>query len=287
MRSLASAMWAAEDFGLQLVMTWEPDRHLRSAFSEVFRNRFLRAPTGFRTAPTRLLKEPTSVYGMIQCDDPDDMVYHIASCQAFSHRRDEEAYTRTFWVGLRPYLLRLKPVRSVRRTVRAVSARFADRTLGVHVRAGLGRLSFEQAAHIDPDLFFEEVDDFLATGGESCIFLACDSPGVRDDFRRRYGGRVVVQPHADDGAEVGEIDPAGIRMALADMLLLSKTDRILGSYFSSFSELASVLGACPVKRIGREVEGPGWEEDFLDLVPWSIRGSRFRRFLRRFRASLR
>ncbi len=74
----------------------------------------------------------------------------------------------------------------------------------------------------------------------------------------------------------------GIQIALADLLLLSKTKRILGSFYSSFSAMAGIIGARPVKRIGRYGDRSSGELDFTLFVkaPFATRvGMRAKRAL--------
>ena len=58
--------------------------------------------------------------------------------------------------------------------------------------------------------------------------------GVREQFTRRYGDRVVsTQPRTLDRKR-----PEAVQDALIDLLLLRLTDAFIGTRFSTFSELA-------------------------------------------------
>jgi hypothetical protein len=266
LRSLASAMWAAEELGLKLVVSWQPDELLGSPIEALFRNHFHGPNPQLSSVSTIYYEEPTALnLDEPKQGDPDEVI-EISSCQAFGFKPEMEAYTRPFWTGLRGYLRRLKPIRDISKMVGRVSSTFGRETLGVHVRSGRGGMKFDQASHIQNDIFFAEIDEILDRKPDTRIFLACDSPEVVGEFREYLGGKITTLFGSWGDTLPGVVDPEGMKMALADLLLLSKTRRILGSYFSSFSEIAAVLGACPVKRIGINVEGPGVEGDFLDLV---------------------
>ena len=85
--------------------------------------------------------------------------------------------------------------------------------------------------------FFPRLDQLIAEGQADTVFLATDTPAVYEAFSQRYGDRIasLPRPATDRSA------PA-LTYALADMLLLSRAPRLLGSTWSSFSELAARLG---------------------------------------------
>ena len=283
MRALASAMWAADELGLHLVMTWELDHLLNSPFEDLFTNRIDRDAGKLHDLPVKVFKEATAIHLPGAGEDPEGTVYEVDSCQPFSFRPWIRPYSQLFWTGLRPYLLRLKPVDEVLRMVDRVASRFVRETLGVHVRSGRGGMEFVQSRHIRNELFFEEIDTVLARRPKTRIFLACDSPEVVEEFMAQYGERITTLYETGGDALPGSVDTPGMRMALADLLLLSRTDRILGSYFSSFSEMAGVLGAIPIKRIGADVRGPGWEKDFVHFVESAPVRLCIKRFLARLK----
>ncbi len=75
-------------------------------------------------------------------------------------------------------------------------------------------------------------------------FLLCtDSKKTEDKFKKVFGKRIIVFPK---GNRKQSKDTA-IQEALIDLLLLSKTKHILGSYLSTFTELAWWFGGCKAR----------------------------------------
>ena len=76
------------------------------------------------------------------------------------------------------------------------------------------------------------------------FYLATDDEATKARFKKRYGTRVVCAAGSATRATL-----RGMQDAAAEMFILASTDRILGSYYSSFSEAAALLGNRPFKQL--------------------------------------
>jgi hypothetical protein len=81
------------------------------------------------------------------------------------------------------------------------------------------------------------------------LFLCSDDERVKQGFRRRYGGRLLTYESSGGGndASVDRQTARGVQQALRDLLTLSRTEKIVGTYNSSFSWLASMWGKVPLE----------------------------------------
>jgi hypothetical protein len=152
----------------------------------------------------------------------------------------------------------LQPVDVVRETVEAFkSQHFTPLTVGVHIRRGdYWRFS---AVTVTPlDLFIKEIDKTVESYPDSAIFVATDDgapadhtdeviyEGVLDRLTARYGSRIVcTRP-----TSLVRSEPETVQAALVDLLLLRSTQRFIGNYCSSFSELAFVGRQVPYVLLG-------------------------------------
>jgi hypothetical protein len=75
--------------------------------------------------------------------------------------------------------------------------------------------------------------------------LAADNQETYDIFIKKYGDKITYVKR-----DVFDRSVDQQRYALIDMILLSRTKYILGSYWSSFTELAQRLGNSKVKYSG-------------------------------------
>ena len=129
----------------------------------------------------------------------------------------------------------------IERAVARVSHDWPHDTIGVHVRSWVGN-DFRRNLLFDLERFFHAVD----VRGAAPIFLGSDSPAVIEDFKRRYGSRVMTA--SDDDSPLSHSadadDEEVVVRAFVDMLCLSRTDVLIGTYLSTFTECAWWLGGC-------------------------------------------
>lgn len=137
-----------------------------------------------------------------------------------------------------------RPVPEILQEISRRCAEFASYTVGVHVRRTDNVLSIAQSPL---QLFYKSLDKELETHSEMRIYLATDSEEVKSQMRNRYGELLIC---ADRQANRNTL--SGIRDGIADMYTLSHTQKIYGSYYSSFSELAAELGHIPLEVMRKE-----------------------------------
>ena len=142
-----------------------------------------------------------------------------------------------------------QPNEQVQRLIRERCRDFTSHTIGIHIR----RTDHQQAISDSPlELFIEAIDRELAlprtegAGSGTSIFLATDDEATKQALLGRYGQRVITSPNkaTRDSAE-------GIQEALAEMVALSRTDKIYGSANSTFSQIAACLGDIPIEILTR------------------------------------
>jgi hypothetical protein len=66
----------------------------------------------------------------------------------------------------------------------------------------------------------------------------------------KYRGRCVGFKHPNKECPNSRGTVRGIKRATCELLLLGQTIKIVGSVFSSFGTMASVIGGAPIKRVG-------------------------------------
>jgi hypothetical protein len=127
------------------------------------------------------------------------------------------------------------PIDSIRSRVRKITDTFGPHTIGVHIR----RTDNYKSAEMSPlELFIQFMDEEIVANKEVSFFLATDSPEVEQTLYDRYKGKIIIQPNK----RLSRKDPEAIQDALVDILCLSKTKKVFGSYWSSFSETAALIG---------------------------------------------
>lgn len=141
----------------------------------------------------------------------------------------------------------LQPIPSITARIASFQQKFFRPTMiGVHLRRGdFERARPDHVANLDAAL--NAVDHYLDAAPDAGILLCTDDGaphphtgaasvyhGVREEFRRRYGARVVwTTPRNLDRAA-----PESIQDALLDLELLRQTQFFVGTTDSTFSALA-------------------------------------------------
>ena len=123
-----------------------------------------------------------------------------------------------------------------------------------------GAIEFETPNRATRDVFFDEIDRVLAEEPETQIYLASDSVEHISAARARYGTALITMDDHVDGNFRTTDTIESVQVALAEIVLLSRTEKILGTYFSSFAALAAAMGALPYKELCKLDKPPRWRQ---------------------------
>ena len=126
------------------------------------------------------------------------------------------------------------PIQAVREKIEMRCSSFLENVIGVHIRRTDNVASIENSPL---ELFYKELDLDLDKNERSLVYLATDSEEVKSLMRKRYGNRIISSTVPADRSSIG-----GIQDGIADMYTLARTNKIYGSFQSSFSEIASQIG---------------------------------------------
>lgn len=266
LRAMASAAVIAERTDRALVVIWRSDPHCEARITDLLRytgpvieddsadflrDRSARVYNYMEIEPGARFQEPVLAPG----DTSDGDVY-IRSAYFLNSPHRDDAAERLYLRGLKA----AEPVRELVMTTRRRS------DLSAHIRMASGA-GFEHLAHESPDNwpahrhqemiewrrkshadhFMNLLDRLLAEGVIQTIFLAADLAETYTRFADRYGERLAWLER-----DLYDRSPRQLQYALADLILLASSPRLLASSWSSFSEVAARLGppGLIVKRSG-------------------------------------
>jgi len=109
-----------------------------------------------------------------------------------------------------------------------------NNTIGLHIR----RTDHFPAIEKSPlSAFIESVKREIATDPDVSFYLSTDSIEVKEQLIHLFANRIIT-----GSFELTRTTVPGVQNALVDLYSLSKTKKIIGSYGSSFSEMASKIG---------------------------------------------
>ncbi|KAK1860295.1 hypothetical protein I4F81_002884 [Pyropia yezoensis] len=314
LRSLGAGMAIAEATGRELVLIWERDVHLNAGFHDFFSNDILcveklRLTWPFDTrADTKLVDIHALTFMRKDRVDVLSAGAHVLDMDAVA---SQHLYIKTAYVvrttlplmqdgaQSKPYspvciaMRTLSPVLPVLRLVEANVANRLANTVGVHVRSrslardivGLANPVAEYGSEKSMAVtdywrnttqlpaFVDKMRSFNDTSLR--FYVAADDADVIGALATEFPGRILRTPRlCDDRGSVC------MRYALADMILLSRTKLILGSYWSSFTEAAMRLGSQNVHLAGvdfgvrKDVALPGAIVDAMHPAAGASAGSK-------------
>lgn len=248
-RAIASGAAIAARDNRELVVIWQPDHHCECRLIDLINYRGALIEEGFlRFAQTRGM----SVYNYMEAEPGSIKDARIEM------REGRDVYARsayplnsalTDWDAENEFLRKLEIANGVRDLLNPA---LRGKNIGVHVRMeggkGLDNKSYERAENWTTvshrqlhrwrgkshySRFIRRLEDLILKDADLTIFLAADTRETYAAFRSRFGDRVAILER-----DVFDRSAEQIQYALADVLLLAECQRLLGSHWSSFSDLA-------------------------------------------------
>ena len=113
--------------------------------------------------------------------------------------------------------------------------------IGIHIRRGDHEIAIRKSPI---HLFTEAMEKAIEQEEQTNFYLATDSESDKQLLIEKFGNRIITSPYP---AERNTIE--GMKNAVVDLYALSRTHTILGSYYSSFSEIAAELGGCKLHTL--------------------------------------
>ena len=124
-----------------------------------------------------------------------------------------------------------KPIPTLEKAIHTRTADFNHHTVGIHIRRGDHRKSIQ---HSPLDLFRDAIAQEIIQNPDTNFYLASDSLQVKQQLIEQFGARIITQL-----AATSRNSEQGMQAALIDLYALSRTRKIYGSYWSSYSRVAA------------------------------------------------
>jgi len=140
------------------------------------------------------------------------------------------------------YLKKIKPIKKIEQRISKFERENKiENCVGIHMRKGdylngKDRLGFVS----DEGDFIKRMNELIKINPKEKFFLCTDSEETQQKFKELFGKRIVTFTKTN-------FDRKGIiftQEGLIDLLILSKTKKILGTYGSTYTEMAWWLGEC-------------------------------------------
>ena len=251
LRAIGSAAAIADKTDRELVIVWQPDHHCEGTLSDLFD---YDGAVIEETFVEDAGKSGCSVFNYMEVEEGEKGGLIDPALTGDIYVRSAYVLNSPFssWDTENRFLRNLSPVERVQELVRGVRT---PNDVSAHVRM-VGGTDYEHLAyeavdnwteegHAETDFwrkkshfshFIKRLDSLIAEGKADRIFLAADKPETYDVFVKTFGDKVAFLPR-----ELYDRSAEQLQYALADALLLGTSPLLLGSSWSSFSELAMRL----------------------------------------------
>ncbi|MEP1423150.1 MULTISPECIES: glycosyltransferase [Alphaproteobacteria] len=258
MRAIGSAAAIAEATERELVVVWEPDHHCEGRMSDLFEYNGALIEESFAQdawGKGCILYNYMEIEQDAHKDAPLDLSWGGDIYARAAYVLNAEPST---WEHENRFLRALKPVEFVRNLVASVRT---PNDVSAHIRMvgapGSDGASYDRADNWTTDghaainywrekshysHFLSRIDLLIGKGRADRVFVAADALETYEVFHQVYGDRVVYLER-----ELYDRSSEQLQYALADALLLGQTSLLLGSNWSSFTELAMRMTPNPVE----------------------------------------
>jgi hypothetical protein len=120
--------------------------------------------------------------------------------------------------------------------------KFQKPTTGVHIRRTDNIKSIEKST---TSLFINTITDLLEKDDNQLFYLSTDDLETENQLKEKFAGHIINQNNKDFKRDT----KSGMESAVIDLYALSATKNLLGSYYSSFSDIAAKIKNIPLQII--------------------------------------
>jgi hypothetical protein len=147
---------------------------------------------------------------------------------------NEKIYIETQTRFLRGDFSDFIPIPELQDKIDKIAQSFGEHMIGVHIRRGDHKICIRESPL---ENFIESMEMELELDREVQFYLATDSFEIEEKIRTHFPQRIISNKRI-----LRRDSTKGIQDALIDLKCLSLTQKIIGSYWSSFSETAALMG---------------------------------------------
>lgn len=262
MRVIASGIWLKDQLSTGLTVVWNLNDELNCPFGDLFepltgvsiiakptkyyRLRRSNQPTGFAQSKTKAINALLGIDYCIQEIDFHELIWPGKLDILETAKKNKHLYIQTCQeFGDNLYAFKLfKPISQLLAGIQKTTASFGPDAVGVHIRRTDNTFSIQ---HSPLDLFTEAMQQAIDVRPETTFYLSSDDAETKATLIEIFGERIITQNKKTDRKSV-----AGVQDAILDMYCLAATQSILGSYWSSFSDVAARINNIPLRVMKSE-----------------------------------
>ena len=136
------------------------------------------------------------------------------------------------------------PTEILQKRIHKIAENFGKHCIGVHIRRTDNIPSKDSSS---TEHFISSMEAEVAKDRNVKFFLATDDRDEEAALRLHFGNRII----SNQNKVLDRNSPTGIQDAVIDLFSLAQTEKILGSYYSSFTDIAADINHIPKIIMGQ------------------------------------
>ena len=137
------------------------------------------------------------------------------------------------------------PTQEITKRIRALTSSYGTHNVGVHIRRTDNKPAIGKSS---TDAFLASMEKEILQFPDTKFYLATDDLSEEETLRLKFPERII----SNETRDLSRNSISGIKDALLDLMCLSCTDKIIGSYFSSFTDIAADWNQIPKVVAGED-----------------------------------
>ena len=130
------------------------------------------------------------------------------------------------------------PTKEIRDKISTLTKEYKAHNVGVHIRRTDNKPAIGKSS---TQAFIDSIQKELDADPNTMFYLATDDLNEEANLRKIFGDHIL----SNESRDLSRDSVQGIMDALVDLTCLSKTDKIIGSFFSSFTDIAADMTKIP------------------------------------------
>ncbi len=131
-----------------------------------------------------------------------------------------------------------RPKKEILKSIFSITNKFSKKVIGIHIRRTDHLVSINESPLEE---FIKTIERELIVEPSMTFFLATDELSVQHELSKKFSSIIFYQKN-----KISRENCQGIKDALIDLYCLASTNKIYGSFYSSFSEIAARIGKIPL-----------------------------------------
>ncbi|MEI6789988.1 MAG: hypothetical protein WCK42_02275 [Myxococcaceae bacterium] len=263
LRALASGYALAKQTGRTFVIDWQASSdEVPVSFNDLFKNE-ISTPEKQTLHLNRARKINVNSLGrdgLVEISVDKDDAARVIQIESYFRFINEGLSFDDIQKDYVDFLKKLSPVAEIENTVEKFSESLSDvsieNRIGVHFRSFTlpsdSNFKAKNPLEVRRTTMLNVMEEQSRQGQQTYFFVATDDPEMLLLMKQKFGSKIISREKTVDRSTLG-----GMQDALADWYLLARTNRVIGTIDSSFSDEAAFLTTTG-QKIG---VGPGFFHD--------------------------